>query len=137
MEGYYALTVCLDLEWRKANEYEQGNKPSSSSKSSTPSSAPTRLRKLTEEDRARYLKEGICFHCRKEGHMAQECTTFPSTPTSSSSKPANRKICVTTQKPSDPIPPPGKPINRIRALYTTLSESEKEEVVNIAEAEGF
>jgi hypothetical protein len=31
------------------------------------------IRKVTEADKERYLKEGRCFECRKQGHMARKC----------------------------------------------------------------
>ena len=33
----------------------------------------TVVTKLTPEERERCLKEGLCFRCRKSGHMAREC----------------------------------------------------------------
>ena len=40
---------------------------------STQSRAP--FKKLTDEERLQYMKEGKCFRCRLKGHMARECPT--------------------------------------------------------------
>lgn len=42
-----------------------------------------RLKKLTPEERARCLKEGLCFRCRKSGHVTKDC------PLVSAEKPKN------------------------------------------------
>ena len=34
----------------------------------------------TEEDKACYQKEGQCFHCDKQGHMARECPSHKQQP---------------------------------------------------------
>ena len=36
-----------------------------------------RPRRLSEEDRARLAREKRCFACRKQGHMARDCTQSP------------------------------------------------------------
>ena len=143
IDGYFDLASRLDLQWRKANEYTKQTKaaqpqPSRTSSSSS-STQPTRLRKLTDEERAHFKSKGICFRCRVEGHIARDCKGTPfspsSTPPPSSSLP--RKIRIISSKPADIAAPPKQPIERIRAIYAGLTDAEKEEVVNIAEAEGF
>ncbi|KAF8551906.1 hypothetical protein OG21DRAFT_1417089, partial [Imleria badia] len=39
-----------------------------------------RIGKLTPEERKKCVEKGLCFHCRKAGHMSNSCPTFPSTP---------------------------------------------------------
>ena len=36
-----------------------------------------RVRKLTLEERKQCIKKGLCFHCRKLGHLSGECPSFP------------------------------------------------------------
>jgi hypothetical protein len=36
--------------------------------------------KLTQDERERCLREGLCLRCKQKGHMAQECTTFANRP---------------------------------------------------------
>ena len=80
MEAYYALASRLDLRWRKGQELTKGSseKKSSDSKGSTTStqgksSNAIRLRKLIDEERTRYKKEGRCFRCRELGHGQWDC----------------------------------------------------------------
>ena len=42
-------------------------------------SSPT-FKKLTDEERRQYMKEGRCFRCRTQGHMARECNKAPPRP---------------------------------------------------------
>jgi hypothetical protein len=36
--------------------------------------------KLTQDERERCLREGLCLRCRQKGHMARECTAFANRP---------------------------------------------------------
>ena len=33
------------------------------------------MKKLTEAERKRYREQGLCFKCRKPGHIARQCPT--------------------------------------------------------------
>ena len=37
-------------------------------------------KKLTPEEREQCAKRGLCFRCRKTGHMASTCPTFSNPP---------------------------------------------------------
>ena len=144
MEGYYELATRLDLQWRKGQEIVRGTttrKEVKEAKSMVTTSAntnrnnTTRLRKLTAEERDRLFKEGRCFRCREHGHRSAECPN-------GSQQPQRRQIKVASSGPTTTgkataTPDPQAPISRIRALFAELTPAEKEEVVNIAEAEGF
>ena len=145
MEGYYELTNRLDLQWRKAKEYSKETRvakpPTTPGTTQTSTTAPVRLRKLTEAERLIYRKDGICFRCRKPGHIARDCKGEPA-PSSSTSAASSPRIRVVTPKPAEVPPPvpdstPLPPMSRIRAVFATLSDAEKAEVVSIAEMEGF
>ena len=146
MDGYYELATRLDLQWRKGQELTRGNNPKKPQNPNTTQSASTRgpsdtkgaarLRKLTAEERNKLFKEGRCFRCREQGHRSAECPKSQETP------PQRRQIRVASSGPSTGTvaaaePPPQAPISRIRAVFNELTPAEKEEVVNIAEAEGF
>ena len=36
-----------------------------------------RVGKLTPEERKRCIEKGLCFRCRKPGHLSGECPSFP------------------------------------------------------------
>ena len=38
------------------------------------------IEKLTPQERERCFKNNLCLQCRKPGHRATECSTFPTTP---------------------------------------------------------
>ena len=67
------------------------------------------LSKLTPMERARCIKEGLCFHCRKKGHSANKCNntrntltgTFPRPQTIRSTK---TKAPATTSPTKTPLP---------------------------------
>ena len=43
---------------------------------------PSKLRKLTNNERAHFRSINACFKCRKQGHIARECPTKTSHPNS-------------------------------------------------------
>lgn len=138
IEEYYTLAARLDLQWRKGQAIIKGTTTTSKKPATTTQSSNSNngrrinLTKLTEAERAQYLKEGRCFRCRQTGHMAKEC------PQNTQNPPPRRQIKVVASTPNEPTPAePETAIGRMRALYATLTPAEKEEVVNIAEAEGF
>ena len=53
----------------------------------------TPFKKLTDDEREQYRKEGRCFRCRQKGHMARECTGRP---TQTSSSPSSAVLARTT-----------------------------------------
>lgn len=135
--GYYELATRLDLQWRKGQELTRASNPkktSSMTGTTTTSSKPqsgTKLRKLTEEEKVTFRSEGRCFRCRELGHTQYQCKK--------EWKPEGcRQIKVATSTPHNPEQAdPTSAISKIRALYAQFTPAEKEEVVNIAEAEGF
>ena len=61
-----------------------------------------RLKKLSPADRARCMREGLCFHCRKKGHSANECR---STQTTGKPKGNNRPQMVRNTETTNPATP--------------------------------
>ena len=39
-----------------------------------------KVARLTPEERKRCIEKGLCFRCRKPGHLSGACPTFSSTP---------------------------------------------------------
>ena len=67
------------------------------------------LSKLTPTERARCIKEGLCFHCRKKGHSANKCNNARSTPTGAYPRPqtirsTETKVPTTTPPAKTPSP---------------------------------
>ena len=131
MNAYYTLATRLDLQWRKGQELTKGTAPKKDTTTTPPKASNTvRLRKLDNEERARLRKEGRCFCCREQGHVAPDC------PLGGQSNQPRRQIRVAASTSTTPAEPESA-ISRIHALYAQFTPAEKEEVVNIAEAEGF
>ena len=67
------------------------------------------LSKLTPTERARCIKEGLCFRCRKKGHSANKCNNARNTPTGSYPHPQNIRSAetkaptISTAKTTSPI----------------------------------
>ena len=96
---------------------------------------PTTFKKLTPEERAQLAKEGRCFRCRLQGHMARDCpknTTprirtnddivTPATPT-----PAPQTSTTTPTVPAVVTPTPSKltRAQQIRAIEETMDDEER------------
>jgi hypothetical protein len=85
-------------------------------------SAP--FRKLTEEERKVLQKEGRCFRCRKQGHMARACPAPPGTP----AKARATETETAGAGPSEEAPPYSPP------KTTSVSASTSEDKVRKAQA---
>ena len=85
-----------------------------------------RLKKLSPVDHARCIREGLCFHCRKKGHSANECR---STQTSGKPKGNNRPQMVRNTETTTPsssttsIIAPATPIDLFIQNLTTKGKS--------------
>ena len=82
------------------------------------------LSKLTPTERARCIKEGLCFHCRKKGHSANKCNNTRSAPTGA--YPCPQTICSTETKTPVASPPPKTP-SPIEAYVNSLKTQGKNE----------
>lgn len=129
LEGYYILAIRLDAQWRKGMQSGQVNSSKKTIATLSPEGTNSiRFARLTEQERERMRKEGKCFRCCQTGHMARECLQ---------SSPIHCQVWVTGSKSSDQTTNSKVDSQRIRAIYADLSPAEREEMVNIAEAEGF
>ena len=93
----------------------------------------TQFTKLTPEERAQLAKEGRCFRCRLQGHMARNCpkntqpakareTTAPSTPEVDA--PSN----AAPPSPQPPTAPPKeKKLTRAQQIRVLEADMEEEE----------
>ena len=89
----------------------------------------TQFKRLTPEEQAQLAKEGRCFRCRLQGHMARDC------PKNASAQAKARETSTTTPDnttappaESSPNPPPTKKLTcaqQIRALEAEMEEEER------------
>ena len=90
----------------------------------------TNFKKLTQEERAQLAKEGRCFRCRLQGHMARDCPK-----NSNRNFNSNARETTTEKQTPDPpkTPPSTNPINptkltraqQIRALEEAMEDEER------------
>ena len=66
------------------------------------------LSKLTPTERARCIKEGLCFRCRKKGHSANKCNNARNAPTGAYLHP--QTIHYAEIKAPTPTPPMKTPL---------------------------
>ena len=82
------------------------------------------LSKFTPTERARCIKEGLCFRCRKKGHSANKCNNARSTPTGSYPRPQNIR---STETKTPTITPPAKTPSPIETYINSLKTQGKNE----------
>ena len=82
------------------------------------------LSKLTPTERARCIKEGLCFHCRKKGHSANKCNNTRSAPIGTYPRPQTIRSAETKPPVS---PPPPKTPSPIKAYVNSLKTQGKNE----------
>ncbi|KAF5364819.1 hypothetical protein D9758_009315 [Tetrapyrgos nigripes] len=85
--------------------------------------------KLTPQERDKLRKEGRCFRCRGQGHIGNDCPTFPSTPSTTSNnttwRPSIKTAAVTgTSDPKDNTTTDN--ISELTTRIGALSGEEKE-----------
>ena len=88
---------------------------------------------MTDEEKADLMKKGLCFQCRKGGHLSRDCpekkgkTTTPQTTT-----------IAPTPTPATPKKMTAKELTaHIRSLTALLNDEEKTAFYDEAEKEGF
>ena len=93
IEEWYAKAIHFQTQWERAEEIVQRNRqPTKGTYHSfsfpTPRSRDPdamdvdviKVTRLTPEERKRCIEKGLCFRCRKPGHLSGTCPTFFSTP---------------------------------------------------------
>ena len=88
---------------------------------------------MTEEERKELMRKGLCFQCKKEGHLSRDCPEKKgktATPQSTTTTP--------TPTPATPKKMTAKELTaHICSLTALLNEEEKTEFYDEAEKEGF
>ena len=87
----------------------------------------TNFKKLTPEERAQLAKEGCCFRCRLQGHMARDCPKNTNRNTNSNA----RETSTETKTPNTPASTSTTPTTKltwaqqIRALEEAMDDEEQ------------
>ena len=91
------------------------------------------FKRMTDEERTELMRKGLCFRCKKEGHLSRDCPERKgkaTTPQLSTSAP--------TPTPATPKKMTAKELTaHIRSLMALMNEEEKTEFYDEAEKEGF
>ena len=91
-------------------------------------------KKMTDEERTEFMKKGLCFKCRKQGHLSRDC------PEGKGQTPATvtPKATAATPTPATPKKMSAKELTaHIRSLTALLNDEEKTAFYDEAEKEGF
>ena len=88
---------------------------------------------MTDEEKTKLMKKGLCFQCRKAGHLSWDCPEKKGKPTAPQSTTA-----APTPTPATPKKMTAKELTaHIWSLTTLLNDDEKTEFYDEAEREGF
>ena len=88
---------------------------------------------MTDEERAELMKKGLCFQCRKGGHLSRDCPEKKGKATTS-----QPTATVPTLTPAIPKKMTAKELTaHIRSLTALLNDDEKTEFYDEAEQENF
>jgi hypothetical protein len=87
-DANYRARTLEQAAWGRSVQYRTNSGPVAYA--AIPSTAPNTgvrvantlatMGKLTQDERERCLREGLCLRCRQKGHMARECTAFANRP---------------------------------------------------------
>ena len=92
---------------------------------------------MTTEQRDEAMKKGLCFRCRKQGHLSRDCP-MKKRPTTSSTPPSYALMWAPASTNTQKKKMSGKELyTHIRSLTVQMDEEEKEIFLNEAEEEGF
>ena len=78
----------------------------------------TNFKKLTPEERAQLAREGRCFRCRLQGHMARDCPK-------NSNQNLNSNACETVTENKTTTPPPQTITNPATTTSTKLTRAQQ------------
>lgn len=131
-------------ELKGRNNYK-GRSNQGSGKTYNQSGQRPRIEKLTPEERARCIKDGLCFRCRQAGHSSQNC---PNSNKPQSTTPQNKNIRATdtatiaenkatSVEPKETTTKSNDPVANIRRLFSQLNDEQKSQYFAEVEKEGF
>lgn len=112
IQEYYDIAVSFDQAWRESQNLTRKstnsprNRQVRATTSNNQSNSPNR--RLSEEERARYRREGLCYRCGQKGHIIPNC------PSRDQGKPN-----------------PGK-VAQMKAMWTSMTAEERAEFAPFA-----
>ncbi len=83
------------------------------------------FKKLSDEERKQYMKEGRCFWCHQQGHMAKGCTRSPPP------KSQTQARATDTKKAEAEEAPPYTPEASSSRVATTTTEDKVHQAHNL------
>jgi hypothetical protein len=92
---------------------------------SNPSRFP--FKKLTDDEKKQYMKEGRCFRCRQQGHMARECTRSAGTSSSTART-------TETEKAKEPQPDAAPPYTQTTTISSISTASSSKTTSKVEDA---
>lgn len=133
IEDWYEKTIRLDNNWRRFRNMVGPRTPFRASQR-------TSINRLSDEEAMKYRKEGRCFRCGKTGHISRNCDKRNNNnnkgkmPQGSS----DRNIRAITETP-DQVKPPAldDTVAKIRALFSGMTDNDKESILDRLEEQGF
>ena len=88
---------------------------------------------MMDEERAELMKKGLCFQCRKAGHLSWDCPEKKGKTTTPQPTATTSALITTTPKKMTAK----ELMAHIRSLMALLNDEEKTEFYDEAEKEGF
>ena len=95
---------------------------------------------MTAEERTDFMRKGLCFRCKKPGHISRDCPEKKgnnTTPNMSNSTPSSTSTHTPTVSNQQKKMTAKELTAHIRALTAMMNDGEKEEFYEEAEKEGF
>ena len=94
--------------------------------------SPVPFRKLTDDERKKYMAEGRCFRCRIQGHMARNCPKNTGRAQSAAATTTTPSAATVTTAPSDITPSTATQTKAqmIQALEDAMTEEERGEYLD-------
>ena len=97
--------------------------------------SPAPFRKLTDDERKKYMAEGRCFRCRIQGHMARNCPKNAGRAQNAAATTLTPTAAIVTTAPPDATPSTASTVTQtkaqmIQALEDAMTEEERGEYLD-------
>ncbi|ESK84298.1 hypothetical protein Moror_3749 [Moniliophthora roreri MCA 2997] len=120
LEGWYEAAIRYDEQYKYYKAVQKPKRFQITDDKKKKVSINRMGTQLNEEERKKYMVDGRCFQCAKQGHMARDC------PTKQEGKKEERKKLSAREA-----------YVKIQAIVREQESEQQTELLNIMEAEGF